>query len=194
MVMLTGRTPLPSGFDSRKPKPTDWPSIASIAGAVMPRRNNLPPAVALPEKLVHVSGRVIPGQFAGMLGPANDPWLVEASRFRSSRYIHGAFPEYTFERRTGAYELKDYVFEAPGLTLPEDVFETAAIIEPRQRIDLGLHFHLACSGGVDSRQITEQLQRRCAGLTFRGSVVGKPDDLVASPLLGQCQHLRSCRV
>ena len=32
-------------------------------------RNNLPPAVVLPETLIHREGRVIPGQFAGEMGP-----------------------------------------------------------------------------------------------------------------------------
>jgi hypothetical protein len=45
--------------------------------------------------------------------------LVEASQFRSSEYIHGAFPEYGFERRSGAYRVPNYRFEAPRLTLPE---------------------------------------------------------------------------
>ena len=123
MVMFSGRTPMPTGFDSRAPRPTDWPSMASVAGALMPVRHNLPPAVVLPDKLIHVTGRTIPGQFAGLMGKHRDPWLVRASRFRSSEYIHGAFPQYGFKRRTGAYTPPDYVFEAPSFTLPEDVFE-----------------------------------------------------------------------
>src|SRR5437899_2026812 len=34
MMMLSGRTQLPQGFNPSMPKPTDWPSIAAIAGAV----------------------------------------------------------------------------------------------------------------------------------------------------------------
>ncbi|MCH6572902.1 MAG: DUF1501 domain-containing protein, partial [Proteobacteria bacterium] len=67
-IMLTGRTPMPLLFNGSKPQPTDWPSIAAIAGDATPPRNNLPPAVVLPERLVHRTGRVIPGQFAGMMG------------------------------------------------------------------------------------------------------------------------------
>ncbi|MCP3694419.1 MAG: DUF1501 domain-containing protein [Planctomycetaceae bacterium] len=65
-IMLTGRSKLPRGFSGSKPSPTDDPCIASVVNGVMPRRNNLPPAAVLPEKLVHVSGRTIPGQFAGV--------------------------------------------------------------------------------------------------------------------------------
>lgn len=122
-VMFAGRTPLPLGFDGNRPQRTDWPSMAALAGALLPRRNNLPPAVVLPEKLVHVSGRVIPGQDSGFMGPEHDPWLVNASRFRSSRYIHGAFPEYAFERRYGAFEMEEYSYGAPRLTLPQGILQ-----------------------------------------------------------------------
>ena len=33
-IMLSGRTPLPPGFSPQAPKPTDWPSIAAVAGAL----------------------------------------------------------------------------------------------------------------------------------------------------------------
>lgn len=118
-IMLTGRTELPVGFNPSLPKPTDWPAIASVAGAAIPARNNLPPAVALPERLVHNSGRVIPGQFAGLMGRRRDPWFIEASPFDSRAY--GAFPEYEFDHqeRPRAERLRT-LFQAPNLTLPED--------------------------------------------------------------------------
>ena len=74
-IMLTGRSDLPLGFDPNKPKDSDWPSIAAIANAVLPSHNNLPPAIILPEKLVHRTGRVIPGQGAGQaqIGHRNPP-------------------------------------------------------------------------------------------------------------------------
>ncbi|MFP6621278.1 MAG: DUF1501 domain-containing protein [Pirellulaceae bacterium] len=116
-IMLTGRTKLPRGFSGSKPSPTDDPCIASVVNGVIPRRNNLPPAAVLPEKLVHVSGRTIPGQFAGVMGSEHDPWFIEASQFRTSEYIHGAFPEYGFHRWNGPTTPKDYRFEAPRLEL-----------------------------------------------------------------------------
>src|SRR5439155_11452397 len=72
-IMLTGRSDAPTGFNPSLPKPSDHPCIASVAGAVTAIRNNLPPAVVLPERLVHNSGRVIPGQFAGVMGRLRDP-------------------------------------------------------------------------------------------------------------------------
>ena len=72
-IMLTGRSDLPSGFNPNGPRPGDWPSIAAVAGALTRPRHNLPPAVVLPETLVHNTGRIIPGQFAGLMGPGATP-------------------------------------------------------------------------------------------------------------------------
>lgn len=122
-VMLTGRTDLPPGFSSEKPTPNDYPSFAAIANAVIAPRNNLPPAAVLPEKLVHVTGRTIPGQFAGQMGWRHDPWFIEASRFKDTQYIHGAMPEYTFQRWEGKTTVPGYIYEAPRLELPHEVLQ-----------------------------------------------------------------------
>lgn len=120
-VMLSGRTEQPIGFDSTKPTPQDFPSFASVVNGIVPPCNNLPPAAVLPEKLVHVTGRTIPGQFAGQMGWKHDPWFIEASHFKDTKYIHGAFPQYGFQRWEGAVTPADYVFEAPRLELPQGV-------------------------------------------------------------------------
>ena len=114
-IMLTGRSELPRGFQASKPQPSDWPSIASVAGDATAPRNNLPAAVALPERLVHNTGRVIPGQFAGLMGSPRDPWFIEASSFHPKSY--GAFPEYHFDHQERA-GTDDRMFQAPNLTLP----------------------------------------------------------------------------
>lgn len=114
-IMLTGRSELPPGFNPSLPRPLDWPSIAAVAGAVTAPRNNLPPAAVLPEQLVHYSGRIIPGQFSGIMGPQRNPWFVEAAPFHATSY--GAFPERQFDHQDRGH--KDArVFEAPSLTLP----------------------------------------------------------------------------
>ncbi len=119
LMMLTGRTPLPPGFNPSAPKPTDWPSLAAVAGAVTRPRNNLPPAAVLPDRIVHNTGRVIPGQFAGVMGRAREPWFIEASAFEPRAY--GAYPEYEFDHQQRAYESKRKGFQAPDLSLPEDL-------------------------------------------------------------------------
>ncbi len=115
-IMLTGRSDIPVGFSANRPSPTDHPSIAAIAGDVTVSQNNLPPAVVLPERLIHNSGRVIPGQFAGVMGPMRDPWFVEASPFHARSY--GAFPEYDFDHQRRG-DADDRIFQAPSLSLPE---------------------------------------------------------------------------
>lgn len=117
MVMLSGRTPMPPTFNASKPMPEDWPSIAAVAGGALPPRNNLPPAVVLPERLIHRTGRVIPGQFAGRMGPRRDPWFIEASPFNATTY--GAYPEYEFDHARGRENRDGLVFQAPNLSLPE---------------------------------------------------------------------------
>ena len=129
-AMLTGRTMMPPGYDPSTPRATDWPSIAAIAGAVTRPRNNLPPAVVLPETLIHRSGRTLPGQFGGEMGAHRDPMFLELCRFDSKAY--GAYPDYAFHHATGALKLTDFEFQAPNLTLPQDV----NVARFRDRLDL----------------------------------------------------------
>lgn len=115
-IMLTGRSDLPVPFNPSRPLASDHPSIAAIAGSVTRSRNNLPPAVMLPDRIVHNSGRVIPGQFAGVMGSRRDPWVIEASPFHNRSY--GAFPEFAFDHQDrGDADVRK--FEAPNVSLPE---------------------------------------------------------------------------
>lgn len=115
-VMLTGRTPMPRGFNGSKPKPSDFPSIAAIANDRLQSRNNLPPAIVLPDRIVHRTGRTIPGQFAGTMGSLRDPWFLEASPYHPEHY--GAYPDYLFHHAKGKLEDKNLKFQAPNLSLP----------------------------------------------------------------------------
>lgn len=140
-MMLTGRSDLPKGFSDTAPQPTDWPSIASIAGVLLPRQNNLPPAAVLPDRLVHYSRRVIPGQFAGVLGERHNPWFIEAAPFSPTTY--GAYPEFEFDHQERPNMPRRSRFEAPNLSFPEAlglsrmVNRTALLrILDRQRADL----------------------------------------------------------
>ncbi len=116
-VMLTGRTQTPIGFNPNRPTSADYPSLAALATKLLPSRNNLPPAAVLPERLVHVTGRTIPGQFAGELGDRSEPWFIEASQYRDTSYVHGAFPQYGFQRQRGREVPAGYRYEAPRLEL-----------------------------------------------------------------------------
>ncbi|MCE9564167.1 MAG: DUF1501 domain-containing protein [Planctomycetes bacterium] len=118
-IMLTGRSDAPIGFNPSAPKPTDHPSLAAIAGVVTRARNNLPPAIVLPDKIVHNTGRVIPGQFAGVMGHLRDPWFLEASAFEPKAY--GAYPEFEFDHQQRDYKPKREAFVLPDLSLPAGV-------------------------------------------------------------------------
>ncbi|MCA9025987.1 MAG: DUF1501 domain-containing protein [Planctomycetaceae bacterium] len=128
-IMLTGRSLLPPQFNAVKPLSTDWPSIAAIAGVATVPRNNLPPVAVLPERLVHSSGRVIPGQFAGEMGSRRDPWFIEASPFHSTSY--GAYPEYAFDHQH-RNKPDNRVFQAPNISLSHGVTRDVF----RHRVDL----------------------------------------------------------
>jgi Protein of unknown function (DUF1501) len=114
-IMLTGRSELPRGFQPNAPTRSDHPSITSLVSRVAERPHNLPPAVIIPERLVHNSGRVIPGQDGGEMGSLHDPWMIEAASFHNMSY--GAFPEFSFDhQQRGKPDPRK--FQAPQLTLP----------------------------------------------------------------------------
>ena len=118
--MLTGRSVTPPGFrGDRMPRPTDWPSIASTVGEALPARtNNLPPAIVLPERLVHWSGGVIPGAYGGLMGHHRDPFFVEASPY-GNPFWRGAYPEYTFpnSEKKPPDRADERIYQAPNLKL-----------------------------------------------------------------------------
>ncbi|MFM1801205.1 MAG: hypothetical protein RJA81_557 [Planctomycetota bacterium] len=118
-VMLTGRSGAPVGFNPNQPSLTDEPSITSVVGSVTKSSNNLPPAVVLPEKLVHRTGRIIPGQFGGRMGNRYDPWFLELSPFDPNSY--GAYPEYGFDHQNKPEKSGDRKFEPLSLSLPENL-------------------------------------------------------------------------
>lgn len=119
LVMLTGRNELPAGFDKNKPQDTDWPSIAAVAGAMTTSSNNLPPAVVLPERIIHNDGRILPGQFGGLMGRQRDPWFIESSLFEPKAY--GAYPAFEFDHQERPYKPKRRSFLTPDLSLPQGV-------------------------------------------------------------------------
>src|SRR5262249_48116563 len=121
MAMLSGKTAMPPGFDPNSPRPSDWPSIGAIANQVTTPRHNLPPAVILPFSLIHRTGRVIPGQFAGEMGQHWDPWVISAARdCGSGAPAYGACPTLCFHHeRTPHTHPADNVFQAPNLSLPQ---------------------------------------------------------------------------
>ena len=110
-------------------------------GAMLPERNGLPSSVMLPEKLIHRTGRVIPGQLAGVMGKQRDPGILASSRFNPTTY--GAWPEYEFDHQRGQKKTDSLQFRTPGFALPEGVTEA--------------HFN-------DRLQLLNQIERRNGNL------------------------------
>ena len=122
--MLTGRSVTSPGFrGDRVARPSDWPSLASIVGDAVPSRsNNLPPAIVLPERLVHWTGGVIPGAYGGLMGSHRDPFFIEASPY-GDPFWRGAYPEYTFANETKKPPQAEdsRVFQAPNIKLSPEL-------------------------------------------------------------------------
>ena len=133
-VMLTGNTVVPGTFRGSKPQRVDLPSIAAVAGYSTQRRGILPTSVMLPEKIYHSNTGVYPGQFAGLLGPQHEPWLIECTdKPHAYHNYSGAFPKYLFNLHDGTPSDKDdWKFEVPHLSLQEGV------LAPRFRDRLAL--------------------------------------------------------
>ncbi|MEX2213076.1 MAG: DUF1501 domain-containing protein [Phycisphaeraceae bacterium] len=76
--MLTGRPHSPKGQENATSKePNLWPSFGAVAGRLMPRRGPLPGAVTVPEHIWNTGMIPWPGQDAGWMGRASDPWLIQ---------------------------------------------------------------------------------------------------------------------
>ena len=78
--------------------------------------------MVLPETLIHSTGRIIPGQFAGLMGQGYDPWFIEASPFDPTSY--GAYPAYEFDHQERRQSPKTKQFQAPSLGVPEGFSRT----------------------------------------------------------------------
>ena len=117
-IMLTGRSDRPRGFNDSKPQPSDYPSIASVAGYTLDEGGPLPSAAVLPYDYIHHSGRIIPGQFAGQMGFRHNPWLIQAAQ-NCPRY--GACPDCVDHQRRPRTHVGDPVFQSPNLRLPEGI-------------------------------------------------------------------------
>jgi hypothetical protein len=75
--MTTGHPHAPVGVENAKPgAPNDWPSLGGIVRKVFDGRTPLPAAVTLPEQSANDGNLLWPGQDAGFLGRAADPWLL----------------------------------------------------------------------------------------------------------------------
>lgn len=75
--MLTGQPHVPMNRENANPgAPNDWPNLGAVVRRLAPPGETaLPAAVRLPHHIFNTDGSVWPGQDAGFLGRASDPWM-----------------------------------------------------------------------------------------------------------------------
>lgn len=115
--MLTGRSPVAGGKLIVGPEPDNFPTYGSVLAKGFPNPH-LPPFVHLPD-LMFNNGADLPGQRAGFLGPAHDPFVA------------------------GDPSAADY--DTPGLSIPADVSKSRI----RSRRELLESLDRAAGGVVD---------------------------------------------
>jgi hypothetical protein len=88
--MLTGVPHQPTNSENAKPgAPNDWPCLAALVQHLRPSRGGLPAAITLPEHIWNTGMLSWPGQDAGFLGRAADPWLIHCDPSSPSFQIPG---------------------------------------------------------------------------------------------------------
>jgi hypothetical protein len=74
--MMTGRPHQPMNQENANPgAPNDWPTMGGVMQQLQGVGGALPASVRLPCHIFNTDGSVWPGQDAGFLGRACDPWL-----------------------------------------------------------------------------------------------------------------------
>jgi hypothetical protein len=88
--MLTGQPHRPKNQENATSKaPNLWPSVGAVVNRLRPTRGAFPAAITLPELLWNTGMIVWPGQDAGFLGRAWDPWLLKCDPNEPSFQISG---------------------------------------------------------------------------------------------------------
>lgn len=114
--MTTGYPHLPKGVENAKPgAPNDWPSLGGVIRKLKQSGCTLPAAVTLPEQSANDGNRTWPGQDAGFLGRASDPWLLHCDPSRRDFAVPGLglpgeVPFARFEDRRTIFERADSHF------------------------------------------------------------------------------------
>ncbi len=109
--MLTGYPHAPKNRENAKPgAPNNWPCLAAMTRHLMGDRGSLPASIRLPEEIWNTGRLVWPGQDAGFLSAAADPWLLTCDPNSPD-------------------------FQAPDIGLPDDV-STARMAGRRRLLDV----------------------------------------------------------
>ncbi len=107
--MTTGYPHQPVGVENAKPgSPNDWPCLGAAVKALRPQ-GALPSSITLPEQSANDGNLTWPGQDAGFLGRAADPWLLEGDPSGKEFRVEGIslpaeVPPLRFDRRRSLLE------------------------------------------------------------------------------------------
>lgn len=101
--MLTGQPHQPMNMENANPgAPNDFPSLGGIVQRLRLGSGALPGAVRLPQRIFNTDGSVWPGQDAGFLGRAADPWLLHCEP-KPDRF---GVPDFTLDAHVAAPRLE----------------------------------------------------------------------------------------
>jgi hypothetical protein len=89
--ILTGHLAPTPNSDAAGPSSRDWPHLGALVAKIRPSASALPSAVTMPWTVMHPAapGGKAPGQDAGWLGKAYDPFHVEGDPNHSSFHVEG---------------------------------------------------------------------------------------------------------
>ena len=144
--MTTGQPHLPRGVENAKPgAPNDWPSLGAVVRKVKQPGSAMPAAVTLPEQSANDGNLTWPGQDAGFLGRASDPWLLNCDPSQSNFAVPGLglpedVPVARFDDRRSLFERADSHFAAdsnsPHAARTRQAFDMISAPAARRAFDL----------------------------------------------------------
>jgi len=117
--MLTGYEPTTKA-ENVPPGPQDWPSLASVIGALKPSTRSPMSAVVLPERLANDGNILWPGQDAGFMGATWNPLMMRCDPTQLPMQIEGlsrqpSVPDLRLQGRRDLLQQLDAYFQAgPG--------------------------------------------------------------------------------
>jgi hypothetical protein len=138
--MTTGVPHQPMQVENAKPgAPNDWPSVGAVVRKLLQPGCRLPAAVTLPEQSANDGNLTWPGQDAGFLGRAADPWLINCEPEKGK-------------------------FEVPGLALPTEV--TSARFDGRKELLASLDRRAGAAADAHVRRAFEMIASPAARRAF----------------------------
>ena len=115
LYALTGRSPLSGGQLIQDDLPTNFPNLGSVVSRFLPSENGLPSFVQMPEYRSNDGRFAAPGQRAGFMGAAHDPFIAgDPSRVGYSASGVALPADFTLERMRKRWQLSEALRPSPN--------------------------------------------------------------------------------